>query len=78
MKIKNFLGMKVLDTNANEVGKINDVDFDTESGKISEISISLKKNILDKNNDVVVKYDNVKSIGDYVLLNINVDIAEDN
>ncbi len=75
MKIKNFLGMKVLDTNANEVGKINDVEFDEDDGKIGDITISLKKNLLDKNNDIIVKYDNVKSIGDYVLLDI--DIAED-
>ncbi len=75
MKIKNLLGMKVLDTNANEVGKINDVEFDEDNGKINDITISLKKNLLDKNNDVIVKYENVKSIGDYVLLDI--DIAED-
>ncbi|WP_461463204.1 PRC-barrel domain-containing protein [Methanobrevibacter sp.] len=75
MKIKNLLGMKVLDTNANEVGKINDVEFDVDDGKIGDITISLKKNLLDKNNDITVKYDNVKSIGDYVLLDI--DIAED-
>lgn len=74
MKIKNILGMKVLDNKANEVGKINDVEFDVETGKIGEISISLKKNLLDKNNDVTVKYENVKSIGDYVLLDIDIDV----
>ncbi|WP_295721216.1 PRC-barrel domain-containing protein [uncultured Methanobrevibacter sp.] len=75
MKIKSLLGMKVLDTNANEVGKINDVEFDIENGKIDDLTISLKKNLLDKNNDIIVKYDNVKNIGDYVLLDI--DIAEE-
>lgn len=74
MKIKNILGMKVLDNKANEVGKINDVEFDVETGKIGEITISLKKNLLDKNNDVTVKYENVKSIGDYVLLDIDIDV----
>lgn len=77
MKIKNILGMKVLDNNANEVGKINDVEFDVETGKISELTISLKKNLLDKNNDINVKYENVKSIGDYLLLDIEIDIDID-
>ena len=64
--------MKVLDTNANEVGKLNDVEFNEETGKIEIIFVSLKKNILDKNNDVQVQFENIKCIGDYVLLDIDI------
>ncbi len=72
MRIKSLLGMKVLDTNANEVGKLNDVEFNEETGKIEIIFVSLKKNILDKNNDVQVQFENIKCIGDYVLLDIDI------
>lgn len=72
MRIKSLLGMKVVDTNANEIGKINDVEFNEETGNIEIIFVSLKKNILDKNNDVQVKFENIKCIGDYVLLNIDI------
>ena len=53
-------------------GKINDVEFNEETGNIEIIFVSLKKNILDKNNDVQVKFENIKCIGDYVLLNIDI------
>ena len=35
MKIKQLLGMKALDANANEVGKIDDAEFDPVEGQIS-------------------------------------------
>lgn len=72
MRIKSLLGMKVVDTNANEIGKINDVEFNEETGNIEIIFVSLKKNILDKNNDVQVQFENIKCIGDYVLLDIDI------
>ena len=46
MKIKQLLGMMALDANANEVGKIDDAEFDPEEGKINAITIVLKKNII--------------------------------
>ena len=33
MKIKEFIGSTVLDKNANVVGKVENVDFNTETGK---------------------------------------------
>ncbi|MGN0093187.1 MAG: PRC-barrel domain-containing protein [Methanobrevibacter sp.] len=71
MKVKDLLGMTVLDTDAKEVGKVVDADFDSESGQIQKLTISLKKNII-SNDEVVVRYDNIKSIGDYVLLDVNI------
>ena len=68
MKIKQLLGMMALDANANEVGKIEDVEFDPDEGQINSITIVLKKNII-SSNKLDVDFDEVKSIGDYVLLN---------
>ena len=67
MKIKQLLGMMALDANANEVGKIEDVEFDPQEGNIVSITIVLKKNII-SSNKIDVDFADVKSIGDYVLL----------
>lgn len=72
MKIKQLLGMLVLDDNANEIGKIIDADFEPETGAITKIVVSLKKNFL-TSDQLDVEYGDVKSIGDYVLLKITID-----
>ena len=46
MKIRQLLGKTVLDKNAFEVGKVDDVDFEPESGTITGITLALHKNIL--------------------------------
>lgn len=71
MRIKSLLGMKVLDTDAKEIGKISDVEFDNESGEIEKLFVSLKKNIF-SNSEVEVRFDDIKSIGDYVLLDVDI------
>ena len=48
MKIKEFLGSTVLDKNANEVGKVDNVDFDPANGKIEKITLTLQKNIFSR------------------------------
>ena len=67
MKIKQLLGMMALDANANEVGKIDDAEFDPQEGKITAITIVLKKNFI-SSNKIEIDFEDVKSIGDYVLL----------
>ena len=42
MKIKQLLGMMALDANANEVGKIDDAEFDPQEGKSTK-KLQLKK-----------------------------------
>ena len=74
MKIKQLLGMMALDANANEVGKIDDVEFDKEEGQITALTIVLKKNII-SSNKIEVDFEDVKSIGDYVLLNKEINKA---
>lgn len=72
MRIKDLLGMQVLDIDAKDIGKVDDVEFDENNGQIDKISVSLKKNIL-SHDEILVHFDNIKSIGDYVLLRINID-----
>ena len=71
MKIKELMGMGVVDLNANDVGKISDIDFDPISGKLTTISISLKKGML-SNEHIEISFDDIKSIGDQVLLKIEI------
>ena len=75
MRIKDLLGMQVLDIDAKDIGKVVDVDFDEGNGQIKKIAVSCKKNIL-SHDEVLVHFDNIKSIGDYVLLRINVEKTE--
>lgn len=75
MKIKQLLGMMALDANANEVGKIDDAEFDPEEGQITAITIVLKKNII-SSNKIEIDFEDVKSIGDYVLLNKEINKEE--
>ena len=42
MKIKQLLGMMALDANANEVGKIDDAEFNPQEGKITAITSTKK------------------------------------
>ena len=68
MKIKEFLGSTVLDKNANVVGKVDNIDFNTETGKIEKISLTLQKNIFSKD-ELEIDFDDVATIGAYVILN---------
>ena len=72
MRMKDLLGLQVLDIDAMDIGKVTDVDFNESNGQINKIAISLKKNIL-SHDEILVHYDNIKSIGDYLLLKINID-----
>ncbi len=76
MKIKELLGMVAVDANANDIGKIIDVDFNPSTAKITNLTISLKKSFL-SNEKFEVDFDDVKSIGDYVLLNTIVNNLND-
>lgn len=71
MRIKELLGMRVLDNDANDIGKVEDLEFNSENGQIEKIAVSLKKNML-SSDEILVYYDNIQSIGDYILLKINI------
>ena len=67
MLIKDFLGLGVLDTNAKKIGKVSNVDFNTETGAIETIYISLDSGIFSKN-QVEIDFNDINTIGDYLLL----------
>ena len=67
MKIKEFLGSTVLDKNANEVGKVSNIDFDTETGKIVTVTLTLQKNIFSRD-ELEIDFDDIQTIGAYVIL----------
>ncbi|MBQ7927817.1 MAG: PRC-barrel domain-containing protein [Methanobrevibacter sp.] len=68
MKIKEFLGCTVLDKNAYEVGKVDNIDFDPETGKIDKVTLTLQKNIFSRD-ELEIEFDDIATIGAYVILN---------
>ena len=68
MQIKEFIGSTVLDKNANVVGKVDNVDFDTETGKIGTIIFTLQKNLFSRD-ELEINFDDIATIGAYVILN---------
>ena len=68
MKIRDFLGSTVLDKNAYEVGKVDNIDFNPEDGKIEKITLTLQKNIFSKD-ELEINFEDVATIGAYVILN---------
>ena len=68
MKIKEFLGSTVLDKNAYVVGKVADIDFSKETGKIEKITLTLQKNIFSRD-ELEIEFDDIATIGAYVILN---------
>lgn len=70
MKCTQIIGKKVLDVNAYEIGKVNDIELDVENSKITSVYLS--------NNEITLKKhlyeicpENIKVVGDYVLLNVD-------
>ncbi|WP_405277575.1 PRC-barrel domain-containing protein [Methanobrevibacter sp.] len=76
MKIREFLGSTVLDKNAYEVGKVDDIDFNPDDGKIEKITLTLQKNIFSKD-ELEIDFDDVATIGAYVILNKEIPKEED-
>lgn len=60
-------GIAVLDKNAKAVGKVDDIDFDPEDGKVKCIVVALKKNIFSKD-QIEVSFDEIAAMGDYIIL----------
>ncbi|MBE6505052.1 MAG: PRC-barrel domain-containing protein [Methanobrevibacter sp.] len=75
MRAKELFGITVLDKNVKSVGKIEDVDFDTETGAITNLVISLNKGIF-SNDFIEVEFEKIQTIGDYVLLSEEIEAEE--
>ena len=57
-----------MDKNANVVGKIENLDFDPETGKIESIFLTLQKNLFSRD-ELEIKFEDIATIGAYVILN---------
>ena len=81
MKCTKIIGKKVLDVNACEIGKISDIELDIEDSKITKVNLSTGELSLRKHSYDICP-ENIKTIGDYVLLNISkkeiISFAEEN
>ena len=75
MNGKNLYGTIVLDKNVREVGKVDDIEFNTETGKIESVMISLKKGLL-SNEIIEIDFDDIETFGDYVLLSNEIETEE--
>lgn len=69
MRVSKILGKKVLDSNANIVGKISDVEVNVESYEIEVVILNTGEISLRKNSYEITPKD-ISKIGDYVILNI--------
>jgi sporulation protein YlmC with PRC-barrel domain len=69
MKVSEFLGTKVLDKNAVEIGKVSDMIMDPLLGQINSITISAGEFGIRKK-DIEIKPNEISVLGDYLLLNI--------
>ncbi len=68
MNTGELFGKEVLDTNANSIGKISDIDFDLEESTITHIVV---KAGLGKRYHI--KTDKIDKVGDKVILNVGKD-----
>lgn len=65
--MNDIIGKKVLDINANDTGKVNEIIID-EAHKIAQITVS-KSLSFGKTSTIVVFMKDITAIGEYVLLN---------
>jgi sporulation protein YlmC with PRC-barrel domain len=70
MKVSEFLGKKVLDKNALELGKVSEMDIEPKQGIMESVIISTGE-IAIRKNDLVVTSKDIAEVGDYVLLKID-------
>jgi len=70
MKVSEFLGKKVLDKNALELGKVSEMDIEPKQGLMESVIISTGE-IAIRKNDLVVTSKDIAEVGDYVLLKID-------
>lgn len=72
MKVTEFLGRRVVDKKAMEIGKISDLFIDPKESIITGIQISTGEFGLRKT-DLFITSADIDEIGDYILLNVSKD-----
>lgn len=72
MNIKSIIGKNVIDKRAEKIGKIEDMDLNTKTGQINSILIDLKTNVRSQGK-IIVEFEHVTAIGEYVFIDIEVE-----
>lgn len=75
MKVTDFLGKKVLDKNAMEIGKVSEMEIDPLKGVIKAITIS-KSDISLKTKTFIISVGELDKVGDYVIITLAGEEAE--
>ena len=75
MKVSEFLGMKVLDKNGFEIGKISDMEIDPSKGSINSLDIS-RGDMAFKSQNYLVSIDELDKVGDYIILSLGLEDIE--
>ena len=77
MKVSEFLGTRVLDKNAFEIGKVSDMFIDPVEGIINVITISANEFGI-RRKDIEIKPEQIDVLGEYLVLNVDKeDILDD-
>lgn len=69
MKVSDFIGSRVLDKKANEIGKISDLDVKPKEGVIEGMTVSTSDFGLTRK-ELEIKTTDIDEVGDYVLLKV--------
>lgn len=70
MKSSKLIGKKVIDSDIKEIGKINDIDIDTNSFNVNKIFVINSGELGLKKINYEVTPEMIDGIGDYLLLKI--------
>lgn len=76
MKVSEFLGTRVLDKNAMEIGKVADMLIDPREGTINLITISTGEFGI-RRKDLEIRTSDIAVLGDYLLLKVRKEDIEE-
>ncbi|MCI5867128.1 MAG: PRC-barrel domain-containing protein [Methanosphaera sp.] len=75
MRLNKIIGKEVLNEKGSVVGKVTDIEIDTASNRIENIVISPKNkekgltaSFMKPKGEVLIPYENIKKIGDMIIL----------
>ncbi len=71
MKTTEIIGKKVLDNNANEIGKVQEIDLELKSSSINKVIIVNSGELNIRKEKYEVNPTDILTVGDYIILNIS-------
>lgn len=71
MKVDKILGMLAIDKNGIEIGKISNLDIETETGEVITVTITKRENPI-KSTNLLILFSEIKTIGDYIIVDKDV------